>query len=262
MPEIRPLSPFPATRTFFSINLSTNICLLFKSLLRAYFDFRTKTQRPSPPLHPKVQRRTSLNTPLKDLFFARKSCRFYVPKMHLKNANGCSVCAWLLTSGGLRPAMRLRRIAALALRHQPKPLKGPPRLSFRLRLRAGADQAHTLSLKNRPLNRLLLLSKITNARNSFARQKARRGAEPSPLNRSGSAAAFPAACAFFIYVCMIFVISIRFKPPLYSLSCLILLAFYSFTFKFRVTSVKNSAPHKSSFDLSLMKGSTSCFACS
>ena len=128
--------------------------------------------------------------------------------------------------------------------------------------RSGADQAHTLSLKNRPLNRLLLLSKITNARNSFARQKARRGAEPSPLNRSGSAAAFPAACAFFIYVCMIFVISIRFKPPLYSLSCLILLAFYSFTFKFRVTSVKNSAPHKSSFDLSLMKGSTSCFACS
>lgn len=153
MPEIRPLSPFPATRTFFSINLSTNICLLFKSLLRAYFDFRTKTQRPSPPLHPKVQRRTSLNTPLKDLFFARKSCRFYVPKMHLKNANGCSVCAWLLTSGGLRPAMRLRRIAALALRHQPKPLKGPPRLSFRLRLRAGADQAHTLSRTNRPLNR-------------------------------------------------------------------------------------------------------------
>ena len=36
--------------------------------------------------------------------------------MHLENANGCSVCAWLLTSGGLRPAMRLRRIAALALR--------------------------------------------------------------------------------------------------------------------------------------------------
>ena len=74
--------------------------------------------------------------------------------MSLKNANGCSVCAWLLTSGGLRPAMRLRRIAALALRHQPKPLKGPPRLSFRLRLRAGADQAHTLPRANRPLNRL------------------------------------------------------------------------------------------------------------
>ena len=72
--------------------------------------------------------------------------------MHLKNANGCSVCAWLLTSGGLRPAMRLRRIAALALRHQPKPLKGPPRLSFRLHPRAGADQAHTLSRTNQPLN--------------------------------------------------------------------------------------------------------------
>ena len=95
---------------------STNICLLFKSLLRAYFDFRTKTQRPSPPLHPKVRRRTSPNTPLKDLFFARKSRRFYVPKMHLKNANGCSVCAWLLTSGGLRPTLRLRRNVTRSLR--------------------------------------------------------------------------------------------------------------------------------------------------
>ena len=130
MPEIRPLSPFPATRTFFSINLSTNICLLFKSLLRAYFDFRTKTQRPSPPLHPKVQRRTSLNTPLKDLFFARKSCRFYVPKMHLKNANGCSVCAWLLTSGGLRLTLRLT------------PQRHP------LASLAGADQAHTHEIKS------------------------------------------------------------------------------------------------------------------
>ena len=107
----------------------------FKSLLRAYFDFRTKTQRPSPPLHPKVQRRTSLNTPLKDLFFARKSCRFYVPKMHLKNANGCSVCAWLLTSGGLRLTLRLT------------PQRHP------LASLAGADQAHTLSQTNQPLNR-------------------------------------------------------------------------------------------------------------
>ena len=116
MPEFRFLSPLPVTRTFLSITLSTNICLPFKSLLLAHFDFRTKTQRPSPPLHSEVQRITSPNTPLKDLFFARKSYRFYVPKIHLKNANGCSVCAWLLTSGGLRPAMRLRRIAALALR--------------------------------------------------------------------------------------------------------------------------------------------------
>ena len=106
-PEIRPLSPCPATRTFFSINLSTNICLPFKSLLRAYFDFRTKTQRPSPPLLPEIQRKKQPNPPLEDLFFARKSCRFYVPKMHLKNANGCSVCAWLLTSGGLRLTLRL-----------------------------------------------------------------------------------------------------------------------------------------------------------
>ena len=126
MPEIRSLSPFPATRTFFSINLSTNICLLFKRHLRVYFDFPSKTQRPSPPLLPEIQRKRQPNPPLEDLFFARKSCRFYVPKMHLKNANGCSVCAWLLTSGGLRPAMRLRRIAALALRAR-APTKRTPR---------------------------------------------------------------------------------------------------------------------------------------
>ena len=135
MPEFRFLSLFPVTKTSFSINLSTNICLPFRSLLRAYFDFRTKTQRPSPPLHPKVRRRTSPNTPLKDLFFARKSCRFYVPKMSLKNANGCSVCAWLLTSGGLRLTLRLT------------PHRHP------LASLAGADQAHTLSRTNRPLNR-------------------------------------------------------------------------------------------------------------
>ena len=72
--------------------------------------------------------------------------------MLLKNANGCSVCAWLLTSGNLRLTLRLRRNVTLALRHQPNPLKGPPRLSFRLRPRAGADQAHTLSRTSRPLN--------------------------------------------------------------------------------------------------------------
>ena len=105
--EILSLVPLPATRTFLSINLYTNICLPFKSLLQAYFDFRTKTQRLSSTLSPEVQRKASLNTPLKDLFCARKSCRFYVPKMHLKNANGCSVCAWLLTSGGLRLTLQL-----------------------------------------------------------------------------------------------------------------------------------------------------------
>ena len=36
--------------------------------------------------------------------------------MHLENANGCSVCAWLLTSGGLRLTLRLRRNVTLALR--------------------------------------------------------------------------------------------------------------------------------------------------
>ena len=65
--------------------------------------------------------------------------------------------------------------------------------------RSGADQAHTLSLTNRPLNRLLSLCKITIAGNTFARRKARRGAEPSPLNRSGSAAAFPRRVRVFRY---------------------------------------------------------------
>ena len=185
MPEIRSLSPFPATRTFFSINLSTNICLLFKRHLWAYFDFPSKTQRPSPPLLPEIQRKKQPNPPLEDLFCARKSCRFYVPKMHLKNANGCSVCAWLLTSGGLRPAMRRSRIAALALRHQPKPLKGPPRLSFRLRLRAGADQAHTLPQTNRPLNRLLSLCKITNAGKYVCTTKSAAGSGAVPAEPLG-----------------------------------------------------------------------------
>ena len=222
MPEIRPLSLFPVTKTSFSINLSTNICLPFKSLLRAYFDFRTKTQRPSPPLHPKVRRRTSPNTPLKDLFFARKSCRFYVPKMSLKNANGCSVCAWLLTSGGLRPAMRLRRIAALALRHQPKPLKGPPRLSFRLRPRAGADQAHTLPQTNRPLNRLLSLCKITNAGKYVCTTKSAAGSGAVPADPLGIGCRFsPPRARFSLYVCIIFVIFIRFKLPLCPLSPLL-----------------------------------------
>ena len=135
MPEIRSFSPFPDTRTFFTITLSTNICLPFESRLRVYFDFPSKTQRPSPPLLPEIQRKKQPNPPLEDLFFARKSCRFYVPKMHLKNANGCSVCAWLLTSGGLRLTLRLT-----PQRH--------PRAS-----RSGADQAHTLSQTNQPLNR-------------------------------------------------------------------------------------------------------------
>ena len=125
-PEIRPLSPFPASGIFFSVNYSKNICLPFKSRLRVCFDFLSKAQHLSTPLLSEVQRKMQPNVPLGDLFFAPKSCRFYVPKMSLKNANGCSVCAWLLTSGGFQPAMRLtphRR----------------PRAS-----RSGADQAHTL----------------------------------------------------------------------------------------------------------------------
>ena len=152
IPEILSLAPLPATKTSFSKpNRRTFVCLL-KAFYGAHLVSAPQCRSPA--------RHCSRNFNEKHLWmrlskpvFHPKSCRFHVPKMSLKNANGCSVCAWLLTSGGLRPAMRLRRIAALALRHQPKPLKGPPRLSFRLRPRAGADQAHTLSQTNQPLNR-------------------------------------------------------------------------------------------------------------
>ena len=92
----------------------------FVRLLRAVYGLiltsTPNTQRPSPMLLPEIQRKKQPNPPLEDLFFARKSCRFYVPKMHLKNANGCSVCAWLLTSGGLRLTLRLRRNVTRSLR--------------------------------------------------------------------------------------------------------------------------------------------------
>ena len=78
---------------FFLETLPTNICLPFRKRLRGLFDFLPATQIACPPLSPETRRKTSPNPPLKDLFFARKSCRFYVPKMSLKNANGCSVCA-------------------------------------------------------------------------------------------------------------------------------------------------------------------------
>ena len=132
---LNPLSFAPSCRgNLLFGNCSTNVCSSFKSRLRAYFDFRSKAQRLSTPLLSKIQRKTQRNAPLEDLFFARKSYRFYVPKMHLKNANGCSVCAWLLTSGGLRLTLRLtpqrHTLASLAC----------------------ADQAHTLSRTSRPLN--------------------------------------------------------------------------------------------------------------
>ena len=136
------------------------------------------------PLPSEVQRKTQRNTPPKknDMFFARKSGRFYVPKMHLENANGCSVCAWLLTSGGLRLTLRLRRNVTLALR-----------------ARAPTKRTHF----DKQINLLTVRIHCSKAANSckclHARRKARRGAEPSPLNRSGSAAAFPRRVRVFRY---------------------------------------------------------------
>ena len=182
-PEIRSLSPFPATRTFFSINLSTNICLLFKRHLRVYFDFPSKTQRPSPPLLPEIQRKKQPNPPLEDLFFARKSCRFYVPKMHLKNANGCSVCAWLLTSGGLRLTLRLT------------PQRHP------LASLAGADQAHTLSRANRPLNRSNLIAQ-KHRKYEPCGTKSAAGSGAVPANPLGIGCRFspPRALSFYVLI--------------------------------------------------------------
>ena len=173
-----PLSLVPSCHDiFFLETLPTNICLPFRKRLRGLFDFLPATQIACTPLSPETRRKTSPNPPLKALFFARKSCRFYVPKMSLKNANGCSVCAWLLTSGGLRVTLRLT------------PQRHP------LASLAGADQAHTLSRTNHRLTAQFLRAKEKEFPH-VARRKARRGAEPSPLTRSGSAAALPRRLRF------------------------------------------------------------------
>ena len=198
MPEIRPLSLFPVTKTSFSINLSTNICLLFKRHLWVYFDFPSKTQRPSPPLLPEIQRKKQPNPPLEDLFFARKSCRFYVPKMHLKNANGCSVCAWLLTSGGLRLPLRLRRNGTLALR-----------------ARAPTKRTHSHGRTDRSTARFFP-RKNTESRKPARTTKSAAGSGAVPADPLGISFRFsPPRARFLLYVCIIFVIFIRFKPPLY-----------------------------------------------
>ena len=106
-----------------------------------------------------------------------------MPFLCLENAP--QKCKWLQC---VRLVINKRRpsadVAAAPQRH--------PRAS-----RAGADQAHTLPRANRPLNcSIFYRTKATKTLNSFAGRKARRGAEPSPLNRSGSAAAFPRLVRF------------------------------------------------------------------
>ena len=51
----------------------------------------------------------------KTLFFGYEKARS-MKKIIIKAANGCSVCAWLLTSGGFQLSLRLRRNDTLALR--------------------------------------------------------------------------------------------------------------------------------------------------
>ena len=110
------------------------------------------------------------------------------------------VCALGYKQAAASLTVRLRRTVTLALRHQPNPLKGSPRLSFRLRLRAGADQAHTLSRTNRPLNRPDPLLKSGKLMQMLARTtKSAAGSGAVPLNRSGSASAFPRRVRVFRY---------------------------------------------------------------
>ena len=60
-----------------------------------------------------------------------------------------------------------------------------------------ADQAHTLPT-NRTISGLTTLPYLTGCASLYTHgEKARREAEPSPLTRSGSAAAVPAAFAFY-----------------------------------------------------------------
>ena len=180
MPEIRPLSPFPATKTSFSKpNRRTFVCLL-RALCRAHMVSARK--------HNDLPRHCSRNFNEKHLRIPlSKSCFVTENQIFLCPENVPQKCKWLQC---VRLVINKRRSPTgdAAAPHR------RPRAS-----RSGADQAHTLPQTNQPLNRLLSLCKTTNAGNTLARRKARRGAEPSPLIRSGSATAFPRRVRVFHY---------------------------------------------------------------
>ena len=100
--------------------------------------------------------------------------------MSLKNANGCSVCAWVLTSGGLRLTLRLT-----PQRH--------PRASL-----AGADQAHTLSRTNHRLTAQISLLKSTKILKPVCGTKSAAGSGAVPANPLGIGCRFspPRALSF------------------------------------------------------------------
>ena len=111
--------------------------------------------------------------------------------MSRKNANGCSVCAWLLTSGGLRLTLRLT-----PQRH--------PRAS-----RSGADQAHTLSQTNHPLDRPIPSHKRERATLPRRTTKSAAGSGAVPADPLGIGCRFspPLALLFTGLSCY------RFSPP-------------------------------------------------
>lgn len=109
--------------------------------------------------------------------------------------------------------------------------------------RSGADQAHTLSLTNRPLNRLLSLCKITNAGKHVCTTKSAAGSGAVPADPLGIGCRFsPPRARFSLYVCVIFVISIRFKPMLCSSFCFVI--FVSFH---RFCARQNTRRHRTEF---------------
>ena len=80
---------------------------------------------------------------------------------------------------------------------------------------AGADQAHTLSQTNQPLNRPVPSHKRERATLPRRTTKSAAGSGAVPADPLGIGCRFsPPRARFSLYVCVIFVIFIRFKPPL------------------------------------------------
>ena len=161
MPEILFLSPFPAAKTSFSITLITNICLPFKSLLRGLFDFRIAMQIPLPAIALGISMKSISKHLSRRPVFHPKIMPFLCPE------NAPRKCKWLQC---VRLGLNKRRpspdVSAAPQRH--------PRAS-----RSGADQAHTLSRTNRPLNRLNAITQKQRTQETRLHDETR-GGERSP----------------------------------------------------------------------------------
>ena len=140
MPEIRPLSPLPATRNFFSVNYSTNVCSPFKSRLRAYFDFYTEHTASFPDAAPGNLTKTVAEYPLSKTCFSPEIMPFSCPE------NAPQKCKWLqcvrLVINKRRPSADVAADAATS----------PARFA-----RGRRPSAHTFTNKS-PLNRSNLIA--------------------------------------------------------------------------------------------------------